>query len=179
MKRIALALLTAGFALAASAQELFEGYTCCNLHYDKDWISDANWGNLPKIPAGTPIKVTSYGWNRAAVEIDGKPMRLGHDYGRNEESLEVGRKVVRRQPGEIDRAPKDPRRHPRGRVCPHDTRAGIIAVAIRAQGRRPRSSMWHLWPRGRALRGVLNKGTVDRSWAAEPSRQEGSWRSSS
>jgi hypothetical protein len=53
-----------------ASRGLYQGYTCCNLHYDRDWISDANWGNLPKIPPGTPIKVTSYGSNRAAVEID-------------------------------------------------------------------------------------------------------------
>ena len=34
------------------------GYTCCNLHYDGDWISDANYTDLPFIPAGAPISVT-------------------------------------------------------------------------------------------------------------------------
>ena len=55
------------------------GYTCCNLHYVDDWISDGNWGAFPLIPAGTPIKVTGYGPNRAYVEIDGKRFRIGHD----------------------------------------------------------------------------------------------------
>src|SRR5262249_31788933 len=39
--------------------------------------------------AGTPIEVVSYGRHRAYVTIDGKAMRLGHDYGRDPESLEV------------------------------------------------------------------------------------------
>ena len=34
------------------------GYTCCNLHYDGDWISDANYTDLPFIPAGTPISLS-------------------------------------------------------------------------------------------------------------------------
>ncbi len=70
------------------APELFQGYTCCNLHYEGDWISDSNYANLPMIPAGTPVKVLSYGRERAHVDMNGKPYRLGHDYGREQESLE-------------------------------------------------------------------------------------------
>jgi hypothetical protein len=66
-----------------------QGYACCNLHYEKDWINDGNYAELPMIPAGTPIEVLSYGRNRAYVKVDGKPMRLGHDYGRDQETLEV------------------------------------------------------------------------------------------
>jgi hypothetical protein len=52
------------------------------------------------IPAGTPVEVLSYGSNRAYVKIDGKPMRLGHDYGRDQESLEawVGKIIVNADP---------------------------------------------------------------------------------
>ena len=52
------------------------------------------------IPAGTPIEVLSYGSNRAYVKVDGKPMRLGHDYGRDQESLEawVSKIVVNEDP---------------------------------------------------------------------------------
>jgi hypothetical protein len=66
-----------------------QGFACCNLHYSKDWINDGNYAELPMISAGTPIEVVSYGKDRAYVNIDGKPMRLGHDYGRDQESLEV------------------------------------------------------------------------------------------
>jgi hypothetical protein len=66
-----------------------KGFACCNLHYSKDWINDGNYAELPMIPAGTPIEVVSYGRQRAYVNIDGKQMRLGHDYGRDQESLEV------------------------------------------------------------------------------------------
>ena len=67
---------------------LREGYTCCNLHYEGDWISDSNFGSLPFIPAGTPVKMKSYGRHRIHVEMDGKAMRIGHDYGREQETLE-------------------------------------------------------------------------------------------
>lgn len=64
-------------------------YACCNLRYDGDWISDANQVTLPFIPAGTPVEFQSYGRHRAHVRINGKPMRIGHDYGREQESLEA------------------------------------------------------------------------------------------
>jgi hypothetical protein len=64
------------------------GYSCCNLHYEGDWISDSNLAQLAFIPAGTPIKVNKIDGYRAYVEVDGKAMRLGHDYGRAQESTE-------------------------------------------------------------------------------------------
>lgn len=67
---------------------LLKGFTCCNLHREDDWISDVNYLNSPMIPAGTPATVKKYGRHRVHVDLDGKPMRLGHDYGRKEETLE-------------------------------------------------------------------------------------------
>jgi hypothetical protein len=64
------------------------GFTCCNLHHEADWINDGNYASLPMIPVGSPATVENYGRQRANVEIDGKKMRLGHDYGREQESLE-------------------------------------------------------------------------------------------
>ena len=69
--------------------ELPQGFTCCNFHYEGDWINDANYTTLPMIPAGTPAKITGYGRNRAFVEIGGKKMRLGLDYGREQQTLEA------------------------------------------------------------------------------------------
>lgn len=79
---------------------LMNGYTCCNFHYDKDWINDGNYAQLPMIPVGSPIKVTDYGRYRAHVEIDGKPFRLGLDYGRERETTEqwVAKLIVRDDP---------------------------------------------------------------------------------
>jgi hypothetical protein len=78
------------------------GYTCCNLRYDSDWISDANFSDLPFIPAGTPIAVMqpardSY---RAYATIAGRPFRLGLDYGRPVQGTEqwVSKIVLRDDP---------------------------------------------------------------------------------
>jgi len=64
------------------------GYTCCNLHHEGDWISDSNFGALPFVPAGTPVKLKSYGSNRVYVDMNGKDMRFGLDYGRAQETLQ-------------------------------------------------------------------------------------------
>lgn len=65
-----------------------KGFACCTLHYEKDWISDGNYAILPSIPPGTPITVLRYARHHAYVEINGRKMRLGHDYGREQESLD-------------------------------------------------------------------------------------------
>jgi len=69
---------------AAAAEGLF---TCCNFHHDADgWISDANWIEQPFLPAGTPIRVYDYGSNRAKAVVEGRPMWLGLDYGRAQQT---------------------------------------------------------------------------------------------
>jgi hypothetical protein len=86
-----------------------QGFACCNLHFDKDWINDGNYAKFPMIPAGTPIEVQSYGKDRAFVSVDGKPMKLGHDYGRDQETLDqwVNKIVVDQDPGpRISRYPR-------------------------------------------------------------------------
>ncbi|MBS1161471.1 MAG: hypothetical protein H6R15_3890 [Proteobacteria bacterium] len=89
-------------AMAAKKPETYLrlGYACCNLHYEGDWINDANLAQLPFIAAGTPIKVKKIDGYRAYVDIDGKPMRLGLDYGRSEETIEqwVNKLVVLEDP---------------------------------------------------------------------------------
>jgi hypothetical protein len=77
------------------------GFACCNLHYEGDWISDGNYSGLAMLPVGTPIKVISLGRNKASAEINGKKMRFGHDYGRDQESLEqwLRKIVVEEDPG--------------------------------------------------------------------------------
>jgi hypothetical protein len=65
-----------------------QGFACCDLHYNKDWINDYNYSELPMIPAGTPVEVVRYGRHMAEIKVDGKPMRLGQDYGREQETLD-------------------------------------------------------------------------------------------
>ena len=52
------------------------------------------------IPAGAQAQVVSYGRHRAGAVIDRKPMRLGHDHGREQESLQqwVARIIVPADP---------------------------------------------------------------------------------
>lgn len=74
---------------------LRNGFTCCNLHYEGNWISDANWTALPFIPAGTPIRITAYERNRILAEIGERPVRIGLDYGRNRIGLDkLGAQIV-------------------------------------------------------------------------------------
>lgn len=170
--RLAAALAILGLGLAAHGQELLEGYTCCNLHYDKDWISDANWRQLPSIPAGSKIKITSYGWNnRAYAQIDGREMRIGHDYGRNEEKLEqyVAKLVVKKDPrAAIARYPEKIRTAIKnGTVIPGMTREQvIISVGYPPTHRTPSldAPVWNLWASraGRYEVHFNNKGVVEK-----------------
>jgi len=81
---------------------LISGYTCCNLRHEGggDWISELNYIHWKMIPLGTPATVTQYGRNRAHLDMEGKPMRLGQDYSRNALSLEeyVRRMIVPEDP---------------------------------------------------------------------------------
>ena len=80
---------------AANGEAVRIGYTCCNLHYSGDWISDSNLAQLPFVPAGTPITVKSISGYRAYADVGGQPMRLGLDYGRAYETTEQWiRKIV-------------------------------------------------------------------------------------
>ncbi len=70
-------------------------YTCCNLHYDGDWIGDGNWTSLPMIPAGSRIVVRSTGRDRAHVLIEGRKFRIGLDYGGKQQTIgELLAKIV-------------------------------------------------------------------------------------
>ena len=150
-KAFGIAAAIAFGAAQAATPDLPEGYTCCNLHHDnKGLISDANWKALPMIRAGAKIKVLEYGPNSANVEIDGVPMRLAHDQGRREESLEqyVNKLIVKNDPRrEIAKYPKDIWQAIReGRAIPGMTRAQVlIAIGYPPTNTTPtlESSPWH------------------------------------
>ena len=110
---VSAAVIAAGMSVAGCQQTLTKmglpggekpadrvGYTCCNLHHEGDWISDSNYAELPMIAVGAPAKVTGYGRNYASVDVDGKPMRLGLDYGREQQTLQefVDKIVVTEDP---------------------------------------------------------------------------------
>jgi hypothetical protein len=152
--RFAAAASTCLAALAASAMGdgIQVGYTCCNLHHAGDWISDANWASLPMIPAGTPIKVLGYGPNRAYVEIAGMAFRVGHDFGRDQESVYqyVARLVVADNPREKIATWPEPVREAvwEGKVIPGMTREqAIVAAGYPATHRTPvlDAPRWTYW----------------------------------
>jgi hypothetical protein len=129
-----------------------QGFACCDLHYNKDWINDGNYAELPMIPAGTPIEVLNYGRHRAAVKVDGKPMRLGHDYGRDQESLDawVNKIVVKEDPrGRISSYPSAFQEAIRqGRVMIGMTREqAIIAVGypLTSENASLDAQQWRMW----------------------------------
>ena len=111
---------SAGTAAAPSQPS---GFTCCNLHYENDWISDANWSSMPMIPAGASIKVIDYGRYRINVEIDGRKMRLGLDYGRQQPLEAWARQIV---------VSEDPRRRIAAWPAPvrDAVRAGKVAIGM-------------------------------------------------
>ena len=168
--RTAIAPMAAALVTAAGAQGLPEGYTCCNLHHDKDFISDANWTLAPMIAAGAKIKVLSYGNNVANVEIDGQPMRIGHEYGRKQEPLEafISKLVVKASPrGKIDRYPEPVRAAIKaGKVIPGMTREQVIIAVGYPPTHKTESldaKVWNHW-QSRAGRFEVHwsgKGTVE------------------
>ena len=111
---------------APASYALLAGYTCCNLHYEGDWISDANWSSLPMIPAGASIKVLDYGRYRVMSEIDGRKMRLGLDYGRAQPLEEWARRLV---------VQEDPRKTLERWPAPvrEAVRAGKVAIGMSKQ----------------------------------------------
>ena len=92
-------------ALSASAAEVpAEGFLCCNMRTDGNWISDINYEESGKsiIPMGTPVKFKGLGRNRVEIEIDGKTQYLGNDYSRDL-SMDVfaQRYIVARNPKQL------------------------------------------------------------------------------
>ena len=63
-------------------------FTCCNLRYDGDEVSDANYWVGETIPAGTPIKIESVKPHQVTIVAGGKKLTLKHEYGTKDESFE-------------------------------------------------------------------------------------------
>lgn len=76
-----------GSSTKAAAPALMTGYLCCNVRTDGSWISDSNYRENAKqvIPVGTPVKVTSFGSSRIAMQVQGQTdtQYLGNDYSRS------------------------------------------------------------------------------------------------
>ena len=79
----ALTVLTASCPILA--QDLGDGFLCCNMRTDGAWISDSNYAESGKriIPLGTPVTYKGLGRYRVHVEVDGKRQAIGNDYSRD------------------------------------------------------------------------------------------------
>jgi hypothetical protein len=93
-------VLAAALAMAASApaaaQSEYEGYLCCNMRTDGEWISDSNYAENGKrvVPVGTPAKITGYGRYRVKVLLDGKKQEIGNDYSRDLDDEAFARRYI-------------------------------------------------------------------------------------
>lgn len=150
--RLAVAAIFCTATFCVQAQEKPEGYTCCNLHYDKEWISDANWRASAMIPAGARIKVLSYDGPIAGVEIDGKPYRVALDYSKKVTTIDefMNKLVVKHDPRpRIERAaPKIRESIKQGRAIEGMTREeAILAVGYPSLHKTPTldSPVWQMW----------------------------------
>lgn len=76
------------------------GFACCNLHYSGELISDANYAQLPFIPAGTPVKIMNTDGARVRIDVNGKSMQFGVENGRESGTIEqwLNRIVVAEDP---------------------------------------------------------------------------------
>lgn len=76
--------LGAAFGAAAHAQSMPQGWLCCNMYAERDWVSDIGYrdGENRLIRAGTPARVTGYGRYRMTVEVGDERLRFGNDYSR-------------------------------------------------------------------------------------------------
>lgn len=140
-----------------------EGFTCCNLHFERNEIVDVNWSGWAFIPAGARIKVLSFApstsWfgDEAEVEIDGKRFVIANKYGRKQESIAqyLAKIVVQADPKPAARAFPDRIRHAieEGKVVRGMTREQVlISLGYPATHRTPdlKANVWHYWASRRA-----------------------------
>ncbi|MDH5831480.1 hypothetical protein QFW80_13240 [Luteimonas sp. M1R5S18] len=149
----ALALAALVVAGAATAQDRFDGYLCCNMRSDGSWISDSNYAENGKrvIPAGTPVSVTGYGRYRTKVEIDGKRQAIGNDYSRDLDDAAFARRYVVTEdpaakiatwPAKVQAAVKQ------SKVTPGMTREQVLTslgYPISSENPDLESALWRYW----------------------------------
>jgi hypothetical protein len=61
-------------------------YTCCNIHYEKNDVSDANYTVGSTLPFGSQATVEKVTSDTLTFRAGGTELTLGHSYGREQES---------------------------------------------------------------------------------------------
>lgn len=148
-----LGLIAALAAGNASAQDRFDGYLCCNMRSDGNWISDSNYaeGGKRVIPAGTPVRVDGYGRHRVRVEIDGARQAIGNDYSRDLDNASFARRYVVAEdpkPAIASWPPKVREAVQRSKVTPGMTRAQVLAslgYPISSENPDLDADLWRYW----------------------------------
>lgn len=135
-----------------AAADLRAGYACCNLHHDGGRITDANLGQFPFIPTGTPVRVRAIDGYRADILVDGKPMQMVLEQGRSPEAMQawIERLVVAEDPqSRLERFPAAARMAIRaGQVMKGMSREQVIMALGPPQGgedRRADAPSWRYW----------------------------------
>lgn len=82
---LALMSITITAGRPAAAQDIGDGFLCCNMRTDGSWISDSNYMETGKtmIAFGTPVKFAGFGRYRVNLDINGKRQSIGNDYSRD------------------------------------------------------------------------------------------------
>jgi hypothetical protein len=134
------------------AADLRAGFACCNLHHEGDRITDANLGQFPFVPAGTPVRVRAIDGYRADILVAGKPMQLVLEQGRSPEAMQswVERLVVTDDPqSRLERFPAAARAAIRaGQVMKGMSREQVIMALGPPQGgedKRADAPSWRYW----------------------------------
>ena len=76
------------------AQAKPSGFTCCNMRYTDDWISDGKDASQPMLALRQAAQVTDYGRYRVAITVNGKKMRIGNDYSRDQSREDFAKKWI-------------------------------------------------------------------------------------
>jgi len=74
--------------------------TCCNLHYENEDISDANYWVGKTIPAGTPVTIQKVTKDSVTFSAGDSRVTLTHQYGTKEETMSqyLGKVLVAEDP---------------------------------------------------------------------------------
>ena len=63
-------------------------YTCCNIHYEKNEVSDANYSIGSTLPFGSPAVVQKMTTDAVTFRSGATELTLIHSYGRDQESAQ-------------------------------------------------------------------------------------------
>lgn len=140
-------------ARPAFAQEIGDGFLCCNMRTDGSWISDSNYMESGKtmVPFGTPVKFAGFGRFRVNLEINGKRQSIGNDYSRDLSMEAFARRyIVKEDPrAKVAAAPAKIRSAiESARVAKGMTRAQVLislGYPISSENPNLDEPMWRYW----------------------------------